>query len=351
MIEKRTTSDGKTRWRVLIRIGGHPAVSRTFSSKKKAERWEAKTKTEIREDRYFERVEGEKHTFGEMIDRYLEQRMPRKSEIQQKQQIPQLRWWKKQFGDHRLADITKVLIADARDELAATPVGSKMKRPRAAATVNRYLAALSHVYTIAVREWEWLPRSPMERVDRFQETRGRVRFLDDDERGRLLEACRQSREPLLHPLVITALCTGCRQGELLGLRWNEADIERGVIRLLDTKNDERRAVPLTGPALELVRELSKIRRIADDRVFPITAAQLRGPWEKAVEVAKLDNFRFHDLRHSAASALAMSNATLSEIAEVLGHKTLQMVKRYSHLTEQHTTSVVERMTSKVFGGG
>ena len=326
-------------------------MSRTFSSKKKAERWEAKTKTEIREDRYFQKAEGEKHTFGEMIDRYLSQRMPRKSAIQQKQQIPQLRWWKERLGDYRLVNVTAPLISQARDELAATPIGSKMKRPRAAATVNRYLAALSHVFTIAVREWEWLPRSPMERVDRIQEARGRVRFLDDDERGRLLEACRQSREPLLHPLVITALCTGCRQGELLGLRWSEADIERGVIRLLDTKNDERRAVPLTGPALEAVGELSKVRRIDDDRVFAITAAQLRGPWEKAVEVAKLNDFRFHDLRHTAASYLAMNRATLAEIAEILGHRTLQMVKRYSHLTEQHTSKVVTRMTENIFGGG
>jgi integrase len=313
MLEKRVTKDGKTRWRVLIRIKGHPPVSRTFGSKTKARQWEEKARTEIRENRFFEQLEAERHTFAEMIDRYLEQRLPRKSPVMQRHQRHQLLWWKEKIGHHRLSDVSPALIAQTRDELAAITVGSKAKKQRSGASV--------------------------------------IRYLDDEERKRLLSACEKSRDLLLYPLVLTALSTGCRQGELLNLRWSEVDLERGVIRLLNTKNNERRAVPLHGPARDQVLALSKVRRIGDDRVFPLTSHQLRGPWQAALRQAEIEDFRFHDLRHTAASYLAMSGATLAEIAEVLGHKSLQMVRRYSHISEQHTSEVIERMTTKVFGGG
>ena len=182
MSEKRATSNGKNRWRVLIRIKGHPPVSKTFGSKTKATRWEEKTKTEIREGRYFEKSEAERHTFAEMIDRYVEQRLPRKSYSQQSHQGAQLKWWKGKLGDHRLSDVTPALIAQTRDDLAATPVGTRAQKQRSGASVNRYLAALSHVYSVATREWGWLVRSPMDRVERFPEARGRARFLSEDRR-------------------------------------------------------------------------------------------------------------------------------------------------------------------------
>jgi len=149
-----------------------------------------------------------------------------------------------------------------------------------------------------------------------------------------------------------ALSTGMRQGEIMNLRWQDVDFEKGIIILHETKNDERRAVPLTSYALELLKEQNKLRRIDTDLLFPGKNPKkpvfIRAPWITAVKEAKLLDFRFHDLRHSAASYLAMNGATLSEIAEILGHKTLQMVKRYSHLTEQHTSKVVAKMNRQIF---
>ena len=110
-------------------------------------------------------------------------------------------------------------------------------------------------------------------------------------------------------------------------------------------------MPIAGLAYEELKKLSSVRRIDDDRVFPLTPDQVRWHFSSALKKAEIEDFRFHDLRHSAASYLAMNGATLAEIAEVLGHKTLQMVKRYAHLTEQHTSKVVERMNKKIFGGG
>ena len=141
--------------------------------------------------------------------------------------------------------------------------------------------------------------------------------------------------------------------EALGLRWQDIDLARGVITLHETKNGERRILPLTGHALELVKQHSKVRQLTCDLVFPGKSLQapidIRTPWETALKRAEIEDFRFHDLRHSAASYLAMNGASLAEIAEILGHKTLQMVKRYSHLSEAHTSKIVSRMNESIFG--
>ncbi len=126
-----------------------------------------------------------------------------------------------------------------------------------------------------------------------------------------------------------------------------------MIILEHTKNDERRAIPLQGHALELFKDMSKVRQINTrllfpSRINPNKPLNIQKIWESAVKNAEIDDFRFHDLRHSAASYLAMNGATTGEIAEILGHKTLQMVKRYSHLTEQHTAKVVAKMNEQIF---
>jgi integrase len=153
--------------------------------------------------------------------------------------------------------------------------------------------------------------------------------------------------------VILALSTGGRKMELLSLCWPDVDLKRSTLTFHQTKNGERRAVPLTGQALTLMRQHAKVRRLDTALVFPDATGErplsIRDAFEGAVERASIEDFRFHDLRHSAASYLAMNGASLMEIAAVLGHRTLQMVKRYAHLSEQHTRSVVERMNKAMFG--
>lgn len=194
----------------------------------------------------------------------------------------------------------------------------------------------------------------MRKISKLPEPRGRVRFLDDAEREQLLESCKASPSPYLHTLVVLALSTGARQGELLNLRWCDVDWQRRVITLHDTKNKERRLLPLAHYALQLMEEHNKVRNIASDLVFPSPSNPIR-PWNSrpswlsALQKANIKNFRFHDLRHSCASYLAMNGASLAEIAEVLGHKTLAMVRRYAHLSEAHTAKVVQSMNERIFG--
>ena len=119
-------------------------------------------------------------------------------------------------------------------------------------TVHRYCHLLSGPLTFAVQVLEVLPDNPMHKITKPPTARGRVRFLSDAERERLLQACRESRNPKLYPLVLLALSTGCRKTELLTLRWEHVDLAHGVIRLQHTKNGERRGVPLTGPVVPLL---------------------------------------------------------------------------------------------------
>jgi integrase len=206
---------------------------------------------------------------------------------------------------------------------------------------------------VAVQEWEWVHENPFLKVSKPKEPRGRVRLLSDDECQRLLEACRQSRNKYVHTVVVLALSTGGRRGELLNLRWSDVNLERDILTFRETKNSETRSVPLTGYALEVLTQHAQLRRLDTTLVFPNATGKrplsIRDAFENAVERAGLVDFHFHDTRHDFASNLAMNGASLVEIAEVLGHKTLQMVKRYAHLTVAHTAGVVARMNAAIFG--
>lgn len=352
-IRKRISSDGTTSYRVDVRLKGFPPQRATFKRLTDAKKWGGQTEAAIREGRYFKTTEARKHTVADAINRYKDSVLLAKKDG--KKQGAQLDWWNDEIGPYTLADVSPSLLGETRDKLA---------QDRAPATVVRYLAALSHVFTVAVREWGWLEDNPMRKVTKPKEPRGRVRFLSDDEAGpkgeiiegertRLLNACDKSSNSYLKTIVVLALSTGMRQGEILNLRWPYVDLNSGRIVLHETKNGERRVVPLLGRARELLKDLSKVHRLDTDLLFPGRNPKkpifIRTPWLEAVKDAGIDDLKFHDLRHSAASYMLMSGASLGEIAELLGHKTLQMVKRYSHLSESHAAGVVARMNERIFG--
>lgn len=353
LIETRESKTGEVTYRVKVRLKGYPAQSATFKRLTDARKWAASTESAIREGRHFKTAEAKKHTFADMVDRYISSELPTKSKTQEEKQKAQLKWWRERLGAFILADVTPALIVGCRDELAKGKTYRNTQR--SPATVVRYMAALSHCYSIAIREWQWLEDNPVKKVKRPKEPRGRVRFLDDDERNRLLNACKESSNEVLYLCVILALSTGMRQGELMSLLWKDVDLKKGHIVLHETKNGERRRVPLAGHGLELLREYAKIRRLESPLLFPsatnpISPMNLRSAFTYALDRAEIEDFHWHDLRHCTASYLAMNGASLAEIAEILGHKTLAMVKRYSHLSDGHVSSVVARMNDKIFGG-
>ncbi|MGH8645558.1 MAG: tyrosine-type recombinase/integrase, partial [Gammaproteobacteria bacterium] len=343
-IVKRTGKDGSIAYFVRVRLRGKTAFE-TFKRKTDAKHWAERTEAAILERRYFQTAESQRRTFREAIERY-EQTQHFSTLKSAKTRHQHLAWWNERLGGLRLVDITPAIIVEHREELAAGKVpGGKLRGP---ATANRYRAAICALLELAVREWHWLDRNPCVQVSILKEPRGRVRYLLDEERERLLRECKAHSDEL-YLIVLLALATGARQGEILGLKWCDVDLKRGHVVFQETKNGERRGLPLRGQALELLR--AKVRRIDTDMLFPsrqdpAKPIDVQNIFDNALQRAGIEDFRFHDLRHCCASNLAMNGASLAEIAAVLGHRTLEMVKRYSHLSDQHLGDVLTRMNER-----
>jgi integrase len=353
-VEKRRSAEGDISYRVKIRLQGFPPETATFERLTDAREWAKETESNLKAGRHF--GQSKRHTFDELVEKYL----PHAKDVER------LKYWRERFGRDTLANITPRRIAEERDKLLAgdsrkfakPPTGDAKqdaKRPRAkrsGSTVNRYLAALSVSLSFGVKELQWLERNPCSKLTKPKESKGRVRFLSDDERNRLLAACKA--HPDLYLAVVLSLTTGARQSEVMSLRWGQIDFSRKLITLHDTKNGERRALPLVGEAFNLLQLRAKVRSLKDDRIFPPSAKSkkaahlnLRALWEAALQEAKILDFHWHDLRHTAASYLAMSGVSLVEIAKVMGHRTLAMVARYSHLSEGHIVATGEKLAERL----
>lgn len=219
-------------------------------------------------------------------------------------------------------------------------------------TVHKYLTILQTILRFGV-DCGYLESDPMAKVRKPSPGHGSIRFLSPDECQRLLAACRASRNPMLYPIVMLALSTGGRKDELRCLQWPQVDLAAEVVRFVTTKNGQARSVPLVGESLALMQEMQTYRRATCLWVFPTWKEDgpiaLTSAWETARAQAKLTDFRFHDLRHTFASYLAMSGASLRDIAEALGHKNINLVSTYAHLTESHNRKVIERMLYKFMG--
>lgn len=351
-IQERISKDGKVSYRVQVRIKGRPTQSATFRRKTDAKRWGEQVEADLRRGKFFNSSESKKRTLGELLEKYIQEVLPNKPKSYKKQKA-QLLWWKSRIGAYSLADVTPALLVECRDALLTEPTARGKKRSNS--TCVRYLAALSHVFTVAVREWQWIDSSPLEKVSKPKEPKGRVRFLDEDERTRLLEACEDSKNPYLLPIVKLALATGMRKSEILNLTWGNIDLERSKIILWETKNGDKRVVPLSSHTKSIILSLKEQNQSPTFFVFPRQKGQsshpidIRTAWDLAIKRSKIFDFRFHDLRHSAASYLLMNGASLAEISEVLGHRTLAMVKRYSHLSDSHAAKIIESMNNSIFG--
>jgi integrase len=361
-IRERVDAAGKKTYHVQIRIQGFPPQTKSFSSKAIAKQWAAHVESELRAGRYLPRIEAQRHTVRELLEKYRDEILAHYPAKRIRDEGAQVAWWIGKLGQYSLADLSPALIGQARDELSATPIGKS--KPRAPATVVRYLATLSTILSVAAKEWQWIQESPMSKVTKPRVRNERVRYLTADECARLLDAAQQSANAYLYVVVVMALSTGMRYSEIMHLRWRDvtwtALATYALVVLETTKNGERRGVPLTGMAFAAFKEFRNKRADmherfvkADALLFPSDSKpdrpiEIRKAWETSLSRAQVENFRFHDLRHTAASYLAMGGATAPEIAEVLGHKDLKMVKRYAHFGKDHIAEMMTRMSDARF---
>lgn len=367
VIEKRERKSG-TVYRVKIRLQGIPPQERSFKRLTDAKVWAQETELALRRGEYrLAASEAKKHTLSDVIRKYREDVLPHKAMTSQRVESTYLNHWERELGNYALSFLTHEIISKkiaqlthAGDQRAQPEDGAKPAKSKSRKTVKLYRDNLEVLLKHA-QKWGWIgATSPMDGVSRITKAnKERVRFLDEDERIALLEACKASPNPQLYPIVIFALSTGARKNEILKLTLRDLDLKRQVAILRETKNKETRKVPIVHYLKVILEEHLKWREALVEEMpggsaylFPRSDGKepidIRKAWENARDAAGIIDFRFHDLRHSAASYLAMNGASQLEIAEVLGHKTLQMVKRYSHLSEDHTRSVVEKMNQSIF---
>jgi integrase len=313
---------GDRQWQARVRRKT-VRVGATFETKARAMAWARQVEAEIDAGRFQPgRLEAERTTLHEALDRYLTEIVPQKTGVKQAAGVVRA-WQRSPLARKTLAALRSTDLAGWRD--------AKLKEvgPQ---TVIHHLNLLSHLYRIAAAEWglESLA-NPVARIKKPPPPKGRERRLRTDEERLLLDACDQSQSDWLGPVVRLALATAMRQGELVGLSWSQVRLADRVVLLTDTKNGEARTIPLSSAAVQVLRSLGT--NASENRVFPITTGRaISHAFSKACRKAGIDDLRFHDLRHEATSRL-FENTDLwdIEIASITGHKTMDMLKRYAHL--------------------
>ncbi|OHB72360.1 MAG: hypothetical protein A2W17_00640 [Planctomycetes bacterium RBG_16_41_13] len=285
---------------------------------------EAKIRAEIAEGKFFDKPVGQSKTFKDMMEKFMQEHAPKVSKNMQKSYASSLKHLATFWGNSKLSDIKPKLISEYK-------VLRKNKGIKPA-TINRELAMLSKAFNLAVKEWEWIRDNPVSRVPKEKENNERDRWLNAEDEKRLLE----NSLSWLKDIIIFDLNTGLRQDELLSLQWSRVDLFRKIIIIQESKNGKPRTIPLNQIALDILMEKSKRRNLKSDLVFlsnmstKIDRHNLRRAFNIALDKTGIQNFHFHDLRHTFATRLAQRGIDIYKISKLLGHQDIRMTQRYSH---------------------
>lgn len=248
------------------------------------------------------------------------------------------------IGRKRMRSITSVDVAAYRDARLAR-VNPKTGIPLSPATVRLEMSLLSNVFDVARVEWGFCDENPVKAVRKPKPPSGRERRLTAREDRRILRYCQGHPNPEFYSIVVIALETAMRQGEILGLHWDSIDLKARVVHLADTKNGSRRDVPLTLTARDA---LTRLGVKPTGKVFSYTANGLKSTWRVMLTRMGIADLHFHDLRHEAVSRLfELGTLDMMEVAAISGHKSLAMLKRYTHLRAQRLVKKLDGGKSKV----
>ena len=307
-------------WQALVKKKGFGQIARTFDTKGEAEAWAKVIEAEMVRGVYLSQKEAESTTLEESLDRYeREISSSKKGHLQEKKRI---RTWK----SHPLA---KRFLASIQGKDIAAWRDARIKSGSSANTVRLDLAIISHLFEIARKEWgmEGL-KNPVKSIRLPSPPSGRDRRLQPGELEKILESVSEE----MGQVIRFALETAMRRGELAGMTWDMVDLKKRTVTLPETKtkNGQKRIVPLSSVAVTILKDRLSTRRI-DGKVWGIGLDAISQNFAKACQKAGLSNLHFHDLRHEATSRLFEKGLDTMEVRTITGHKTLQMLARYTHL--------------------
>lgn len=308
------------RWEAIIRVRGYPRRAKSgFANKTQARRWAEREEVAMRTGVWVDRARAEQVTLADLLTRYGNEVSPHK----RGHAAETLRL--KCLHRHPLA---MRIVATLRPEDIAAYVTERLATGRKGSTVNRDIALLHHIFSIARKRWGIMIPNPCDDIERPKNPPGRHRRLEPGEEETLLAACRAARNRWVEPMVILALETAMRRGELLAMRWADIDRQARYVNLPQTKNGHPRDVPLSPRALGT---LDALPRSLDGRVFPLTLNAWRCAWRRTRDRSGLPDFRYHDLRHEATSRFfERGDLGVMEVASITGHRDLRMLSRYTH---------------------
>jgi integrase len=309
-------------WQVQIRRYGVKPETKTFPTRDEAKIWARLIESEIDRGIYVSRYEAEHITFSELVHRYQKEVTPHKKSASR--EISRLKCLDKFFGEVTLARINSEMVARFRDE--------RLSLNLSGATVIKDLNTLSHIIDTAIKEWGlYISQNPVKNIRKPRVNNSRSRRLSYEEEIILLTQCRK-HSLMMGSVVIFAIETAMRLGEIINLNWSDIDIDRKIATLHMTKNGEVRQVPLSRVAIASVKSLP--RSIGSSKVFWRwkTVSSFESSWQRVLAKSEIKNFKFHDLRHEATSRLFEMNLNMMEVSTITGHKTLQMLKRYTHFS-------------------
>lgn len=301
-----------------------------------AERIYHKVRGDIAQGKWFDRLPEEERTFREMLERYLrEYSAPNKAACTYRRDQGLGKHLVQFFGDRTLAELTPKVIAAYKAQRRSQGASPK--------TVNHDLGLLSHMFTLAQREWEWVRDNPVKKISRERVRNTIERWLSLDEEKRLLAVS----VPWLRPIILFAIHTGLRQGEILNLQWPQVDLFRRTIVLLEQKNGCRDTLPVNGIVLEVLKEQAKLWQQRSAYVFPNSVGMRRSSsnllraFFLARKRAGVERFRFHDLRHTFATRMVQAGVDLYAVQKLGRWKTTSMVMRYAHHYSESLRAGVE----------
>lgn len=304
----------RDKWQAIVRRKGYPSQAKTFDLKKDAEKWARQQERLIDAGQWVDRTEAEQTTLSALLDRYQrEVSNTKRGKDAEQYRIEQFK--RSSLAKYSPAAITSQLVAEWRD--------NRLKEVQSG-TVLRELQLLGHLFTVAIQEWGIaLHSNPVALVRKPTPGKARERVLTDNQRSALVVACGQCANPWVKPVVIFALETATRRGELLNLTWGDVDLERATAKVSGKTGS--RTIPLSPACISMLRGLP---RSLDGRVFPVTIETLKQAYERAVKRAGIADFTFHDLRHDALTRLAKLGFNVLELRAISGHTTANMLQRY-----------------------